>query len=75
VVVPIGSLLLAIHFAIGSQNRSIRILEAICVFIAFFFLLIGFRLLIGNAGDDALFGSALASMSLTFFWLMLRKQR
>jgi len=48
--------------------------EAVCVFVACFFLLLGLRMVFGEMyGDGPVIGSLLASLAVTFFWRMWRK--
>jgi hypothetical protein len=49
--------------------------EAIRAFIAFFFLLLGLRFMLGPAGgeENVFLGDLFASLALTFFWVMWRK--
>jgi len=49
--------------------------DATRAFIAFFFLLLGLRLMVGSVGGDGnlFLGDFFASLALTFFWLLRRK--
>lgn len=72
-VIAAGALLATVHFAVGSIDREKRWIEAVCAFIAFFFLLLGIRVTFGEENSNELLGCALASAGLTFFWMQWRK--
>ena len=68
-------MVLGIAFAIGHTKESGVRLTAFLVFVAFYFLLLGLRFMIGMNGGDGLFlGDLLASLALTFFWVMRQRQ-
>lgn len=51
--------------------------NAIRAFVAFYFLLIGLRFMVGSIGQDdngVFLGALFASLALTFFWVM-RKEK
>ena len=49
--------------------------EALGVFVAFYFLLLGLRFMVGHVGgdDEVFLGGFFASLALTFFWAIRRK--
>jgi hypothetical protein len=67
-------LILGVAFAIGpvKGGRPPR-LEAFFAFLAFFFLILGLRLMIGEPNPLAVLGDIFASLALTFFWVLRRK--
>jgi hypothetical protein len=56
------------------KNETAPWVELFFVFIAFYFLLLGLRMLLGNMSvPEPLVGALLASLALTFFWAMRKK--
>ena len=45
-------------------------LDAAASFVAFYFLLLGLRLMINPAGDPGFLPALFAALSLTYFWVM-----
>jgi len=73
-VFAVGMLLLGISATFAPIKGFTPRVEAFCVFVACFFLLLGLRLVFGEIHDDNVFvGSLLASLAVTFFWAMRRK--
>jgi hypothetical protein len=70
----VGTMLLGINFAIGPTKEDRPMVEAIFTFIAFFFLLLGLKVMFFSFGDLGLIGDLFASLALTFLWLMLRRR-
>jgi hypothetical protein len=69
-------LLLILVTAFGPTFKAHRA-EAAPTFIAFYFLLLGLRLLIGSSGDEGglfmFLGAFFASLPLTYFWLTRKR--
>jgi hypothetical protein len=57
----------------GAKSYALK--EALFVFIAFYFVLLGLRMMVGILSGDSsiLLGDLFASLALTFFWAMKRK--
>lgn len=71
----VALLALGITFALGRTKEVGGRLTAFLVFVAFSFLLLGLRLMISSAADEGLFlGDLLASLAMTFFWVMRQRQ-
>jgi hypothetical protein len=70
-------LVLVLAFAFGVAFAPARAryprLEAFFAFLAFFFLILGLRLMVGEPNPLAVVGDLFASLSLTFFWVLRRK--
>jgi hypothetical protein len=66
--------ILALHPANGAHPR-VTTDEAVFAFIAFYFLLLGLRFMVGSVGNGGgiFLGDLFASLALTYFWSMRRK--
>jgi hypothetical protein len=73
-LIAIVVFVLILAFAFGPTYKA-NIAWAIPAFIAFFFLLLGLRMIFGPSGpdDNILLGDFLASPALTYFWVVRRK--
>jgi hypothetical protein len=76
-IIGIGAvilLLLGVGFAVGPvKGGRPPLVEAFFAFLAFFFLILGLRLMVGEPSPLAVVGDLFASLALTFFWVMRRK--
>ena len=71
----VALLALGITFALGPTKEAGAGLVVFLLFVAFFFLLLGLRLMISSAADEGLFlGDLLASLAMTFFWVTRQRQ-
>jgi hypothetical protein len=68
------TMLLGIRFAISPHREGKHGLEAIFGFISFFLLLFGLQVMVPSSGEPWPIGDLLASLALTFFWCMRRRQ-
>jgi hypothetical protein len=71
----IAFLALGISYGLGPARSSKSLTEAIFVFVAFFFLLLGLSIMFagGSSNANVLLGDLFASLALTFFWVMRKK--
>ncbi len=78
VTIFILTLLAFVLIALGFKFApllKVSFAEALGVFVAFYLLLLGLRFMVASTVDDGIFvGGLLASLALTFFWAMWRKQ-
>ena len=66
-------ILLAFAFSLASKRLLPTLLA---LFIAFYLVLLGLRMMLGEINDGpVLLGDLLASLGFTFFWLELRGER
>jgi formate hydrogenlyase subunit 3/multisubunit Na+/H+ antiporter MnhD subunit len=72
-IAVLALLLIVVGFSFASRRLLLTLLA---VFVAFYLVLLGLRMMLGEInGGSVLLGNLLASLGLTFFWLKLRGDR
>jgi hypothetical protein len=72
-IAVLALLLIVVGFSFASRRLLLTLLA---VFVAFYLVLLGLRMMLGEInGGSVLLGDLLASLGLTFFWLKLRGDR